>query len=178
MTIKPWKILESTYLRKNVRVDRCELSNGLIIEPLILEYDPWVMIMAMTKQEEVLLIKQYRHGIKKVIWELPGGVVDPGEDPKVAARRELLEETGYAGPTLIEIGSISPNPASHTNMVYCYLVPDAEKVDVQHLDEAEEIEVYPTPLDQMIEMAKNGELSQALHVTTLFFALAHLGRIV
>ena len=177
MTISPWKILESNYLRSNVRIDKCETSNGKIIEPLVLEYGNWVTILALTKQQEVLLIKQYRHGAQKILWELPGGAVDEGEDPIHAAKRELLEETGYTSDNIIEVGRVSPNPASHTNLMHAYVALDAQKVGNQTLDEIEEIEVYPIPLDEVILMVKNGELLQSLHVSTLFFALSHLNRI-
>ena len=177
MTITPWKILESNYLRNKVRIDKCETSNGKIIEPLILEYGTWVTIVALTKQQEVLLIKQYRHGAQKIIWELPGGAVDEGEEPITAAKRELLEETGYSSDNIIEIGKVSPNPASHTNLMYAYVALDAKKVGSQALDEIEEIEVYPIPLDEAILMVRNGKLLQSLHVSSLFFALVHLNRI-
>ena len=177
MTIIPWKILESNYLRSNVRVDTCETSNGKIIKPLVLEYGTWVTIVALTKEHEVLMIKQYRHGAQKILWELPGGAVNDGEEPIRAAKRELLEETGYTSDNIIEVGRVSPNPASHTNLMYAYLALDAQKVGNQTLDEIEEIEVYPILLDEVIRMARNGKLLQSLHVSTLFFALYHLNRI-
>jgi ADP-ribose diphosphatase len=178
MTIKPWRVLESSYLKKNVRIDKCETSNGKIIEPLVLEYGTWVTIVALTKQQEVLLIRQYRHGAGKILLELPGGGVGIDEEPRIAAKRELLEETGYASNNIIEVGRVSPNPASHTNLMYAYLALDVQKIGNQSLDETEEIEVFPTPLDKVILMVKNGELLQSLHVSSFLFALYHLNRII
>jgi ADP-ribose pyrophosphatase len=167
-------VLEQSYLRKDVRVDRCELPNGNILEPLVLEFQSWITIVGLTPRREVLLIRQYRHGMRQVIWELPGGVVEARETPLAAARRELREETGFSAAELIEVGVISPNPANHDNRVYNFLAPDAERVGAQHLDDNEEIEVHPTPLDEALRMARRGELPNALHVSALFLALAHL----
>ena len=88
--------------------------------------------------------------------ELPGGGVNENEAPIVAAKRELLEETGFTSDEIIEVGKVSPNPASHTNLMYAYLALNAEEVGHQSLDETEEIEVFPTPLDEVILMAKKG----------------------
>jgi 8-oxo-dGTP pyrophosphatase MutT (NUDIX family) len=178
MTISPWRVLESSYLKQNVRIDKCETSNGKIVEPLILEYGTWVTIVALTKQQEVLLIRQYRHGARQILLELPGGGVNESEEPLVAAKRELLEETGYTSDNMIAVGRVSPNPASHTNLMYAYLALNAEKLSSQSLDETEEIEVFPTPLEEAILMVKNGELLQSLHVSSFFFALYYLNRII
>ena len=177
MPISPWKVLESNRPRKNLRVDRCELPNGNIIETMILEYSTWASMVGITRQQEVVLIKQYRHGAGRVIWEFPGGVVDSGESPLQAAQRELLEESGYSGLKWIETGAISPNPDTHTNLMHTFLALDIEKVAEQHLDANEEIEVLLGPLDDVIRMAVNGEFLQSMQVSALFFALAHLQRI-
>jgi ADP-ribose pyrophosphatase len=179
MTIKPWKILESNYLHKNVRIDTCELPDGKMLDGFVLEFRNWVTIVALTSAHEVVLERQYRHGAQKVILELPGGTMDAeDENPMQAARRELLEETGYTSDSFIQIGCVSPNPANHTNLIYYYLALDAEKVGNQNLDDTEEIEVLLKPLDEVIAMAKNSELLQSMQVGALFFALAYLNRIV
>jgi 8-oxo-dGTP pyrophosphatase MutT (NUDIX family) len=177
MPLKPWKVLASNYARAHVRIDKCETSNGLVVEPLILEYGTWVNVLALTEEEQVLLIQQYRHGIQDVIWELPGGMAEDGETALEAARRELLEETGFTGCEFIQTGRAYPNPASHTNTHYSVLALNVKKVSIQDLDDTEDIDVSLLPLDRVVEMAKRGELPQSLHLTTLFFALAHLHRI-
>ena len=179
MTIKPWKILESYHLHKNVRIDKCELPDGKVIEGFVLEYGDWATILALTKDQEVVLVRQYRHGAQKVLLELPGGAMETeDENPMQAARRELLEETGYTGDTFIQVGCVSPNPANQTNLIYSFLVLNAEKVAIQNLDETEEIEVVLKPLNEVITMAKNGELFQSMQVSAMFFTLAYLDRII
>jgi ADP-ribose pyrophosphatase len=178
MTIRPWKILESYYLHKNVRIDTCELPDGKVIEGFVLEYGDWATVIALTRQQEVVMIRQYRHGAQKVILELPGGAMEPGDErPLQAARRELLEETGYASDTFIQIGCASPNPANQTNLVYFFLALDAEKIAPQNLDGTEEIEVLLKPLEELIAMAKHSELLQSMQVSAVFFALAYMDRI-
>jgi ADP-ribose pyrophosphatase len=179
MTIKPWKILESHHLHKNVRIDTCELPNGKVIDGFVLEYGDWATIVALTKKQEVVMVRQYRHGAQKVILELPGGAMDAeDENPLSAARRELLEETGYTSDTFIQIGCVSPNPANQTNLIYSFLALDADKVSSQNLDETEEIEVVLKPFEEVIAMAKSSELIQSMQVSAIFFALAYLDRIV
>jgi 8-oxo-dGTP pyrophosphatase MutT (NUDIX family) len=178
MTLKPWKILESHHIHKNVRIDTCELSNGKVIEGFVVEFGPWVTIVAMTKEQQVVMVRQYRHGAQKVLLELPGGAMDAADgSPLQAARRELLEETGYSSDTFIQIGCVYPNPANQTNLIYSFLALDAGKVADQNLDETEEIELELKPLEAVIAMAKNGDLLQSMQVSAVFFALAYLDRI-
>lgn len=177
MTLKPWKILETNYLHPNIRVDKCELPNGHILTPHILDYDDEIMIFAMTSKQEVVMIKQYRHGIQEVILELPGGSVDKGESPLEAAKRELMEETGYASDTFIEVGQASPNPAIYMNRVYSFLALDVELIGKQSAYDAEAVDVTLIPLDEVIAMARKGELINSLNISTLFFALGYLNRI-
>ena len=177
MPIKPWKIIGSSYLRPRFRVDQCELPSGKPFEPIVFEFRSWAIVIALTKEQEVVLIRQYRHGIQGVVWEFPGGVVEDGEDPLDGVRRELLEETGYSVSKLIEVGKYYPNPALQTNSMYCFLAFDAEKVSEQTLDEVEEIEVQLLPLTELVAIAKRGEFSNGLQVAGLFYALAYLDHI-
>jgi ADP-ribose pyrophosphatase len=177
MALKPWKILESNYLRPRFRFDQVELPNGKVFEATALEFRAWASVVALTKNQEVVLIKQFRHGVQKVIWEFPGGVVEDGENPLDGARREMQEETGYTTSKLIEVGKFYPNPSLQTNLMYGYLAYDAEKTDIQELDDAEEIEVHLVPLDELIAMTKRGEFLNGLQVAVLFNALAYMNRI-
>ena len=176
MPIKPWKIVESAYLRPRIRLDTCELPNGKIFEPLVFEFRPWANVLALTKDREAVLVKQYRHGVQDILLELPGGILEDGEDPLDGVKRELLEETGYITSNIVEVGRLYANPAIQTNTMYCFLALNVEKVADQKLDETEELEVHLIPLEDLIAQAKRGEFLHALQVAALFLCLAHMDR--
>jgi 8-oxo-dGTP pyrophosphatase MutT (NUDIX family) len=177
MSLKPWKILESTYLHPRFRLDRCELPNGKSLDPIVMEFRTWANVLAITKEGQAVLVRQYRHGVQEMLFELPGGIVEDGEAPLDGIKRELMEETGYASENVIEVGRVYPNPANQTNQLFCFLALDVEKIGEQNLDDGEDIEVQLVPLDELIVMTRNGQFSHALHVAVLFHALAHMDRI-
>ena len=177
MPITPWKILGSSYLRPRFRLDSCELPNGKPFEAVVFEFRSWANILAVTRDGQAVLIRQYRHGVQDVLWEIPGGIVEDGEDPLEGIRRELLEETGYSSSKIVQVSKFYPNPALQTNTMYGFLALDAERLQEQHLDDGEQIEVYLVPLDDVLAMLKRGEFSHALHVAVLFHVFAHLNRI-
>lgn len=178
-----WKVLKSRQVIKDgwlsLRADTCELPNGLVLEPCyVMEYRAWVNVVALTQNQEVVLVKEFRHGIQKTLLELPGGTTDPEDaSPLAAIKRELLEETGFTGETFIETGRLCPNPATHNNFLHCFLAMKVEQVDKPQLDDTEQIDVVLMPLEKVIENASNGGLLQALHVSSLFLALTRLGRV-
>jgi len=174
MPITPWKVLESTYVRPRFRIDKCELHGGKLLDANIFEFRSWGNVVALTPNNEVVLIKQYRHGVRDVLWEIPGGIIEDGEDPMMGVKRELLEETGYTASEFIQVAKLYPNPALQTNSMYCFLALNAEKVEVQSLDDGEDIEVHLVLLSDLIEMTKRGEFLHALMVATLFHAMAWL----
>lgn len=177
MTIKPWKVLESNYFRPRFRIDKVELANGNLLDATIFEFRAWANIVALTKAGEVVLVRQYRHGVCEDLLEFPGGVVEDGESPVEGAKRELLEETGYTASEWVQVGALYPNPALQTNTLHCFLALNAEKVSGQSLDAGEDIEVHVMPLDELIELAKRGGFCHALMNAVLFSVLAYLGRI-
>lgn len=177
MSLKPWKVLESAYFQPRIRVDKCELPNGKLLDATVMEFRNWANVLAITKEQKAVLVRQYRHGIKNVSLELPGGIMEDGEEPLEGIKRELLEETGYASSNVIEVGWIYPNPAIQTNKLHCFLAFDAEQVDQQNLDDGEDIEVQLVPLDELIAMTKNEGFLHALNVAVLYRALAYMDRI-
>ncbi len=177
MALKPWKVLESRYIYPHFRVDKSELPNGKHLDAVVFEFRPWANVVALTKKREVVMIRQYRHGVQEVLWEIPGGVIEDGEEPLQGAKRELLEETGYTASEFIQVGQVYANPAIQTNSVHCFLALNAEKVSDQELDDGEDIEIHLMPLDDLIAMARRGEFPHALMVATLFHVLAYLNHI-
>ena len=177
MTLNPWKVLETRHIHPWVRIDKCELSNGDLLNATVFEFGSWANVVALTRQNEVVLVKQYRHGVGDALLEFPGGVIEKDEDITAGIRRELLEETGYQVSRVVPVGKLYPNPALQTNTMYCFLAFDAEKVAEQDLDIGEDIEVHLMPFDELIELTKSNQFPHALDVAVLFQALAYLNRI-
>jgi 8-oxo-dGTP pyrophosphatase MutT (NUDIX family) len=140
-------------------------------EFVYLESPDWVNVVAITGDEAVLLIEQFRHGTAEVTLEIPGGMVDPGEDALAAGVRELLEETGFGGGSARLIGSVSPNPAILDNRCYTVLAEGVERISDQALEANEEIVVRLHPLAEVPDLVRRGVIHHAL-VVAAFHHLA------
>ena len=178
--IEKWKTLESKYIIQRpwatLRVDKMQLPNGVIKdEYYVLEYPTWVNMIAITEQNTILFVRQYRHGAHDIFVELPAGVVEEGEDPEVAARRELLEETGYAFKDLAYVCKLYANPATSGNLTYTYLLTGGIKVQEQELDNSEDIEVVELTIEETKDLLFQNKIGQALHTSALFYTFKHLG---
>ncbi len=137
----------------------------------ILKCPDWCNILPITPDGLVVMVRQYRYGTDEETLELPGGMIDPEDpNPMDGARRELLEETGYAAAELIHTGVIQPNPAMQTNRCHSFLARDVIKVREPALDAGEDIEVVTVPLDDIPRLVASGEIVHALVVVAFTYA--------
>lgn len=130
----------------------------------------WVTVVALTPEGQAVLIRQFRIGIEGNTLEVPGGMVEPGEDPAAAAARELEEETGYRPAQLVKLGAVHPNPALQTNLCHSYLALGCEQVLAGAQDASEDIEVVLVPASALQRMVREGEITHALVVNAVYFA--------
>lgn len=169
-----WKKLDSEYLYRDrwltVRKDRVALPDGPVIPSYyVLEYPDWISVIGLTKKGEFIMIRQYRHGIERVSYELCAGTCEP-EDPSPleTAQREMLEETGYGKGHWQEWMVVSANPGTHNNLTYCYLATDLEWIGEQQLDETEQLSVHLCTLAEIRAMLEKNEILQSLHAAPLW----------
>lgn len=128
----------------------------------VLHIPPWTNVVALTAADEVVLVEQYRHGIDAVTLEIPGGVLDPGEEPAVAAARELVEETGYTGAVPRLLGTVHPNPAIQDNVCTTWLVADAQRTAEPSPDPGEDLAVLTVPRREIPELLRRGRITHSL----------------
>jgi 8-oxo-dGTP pyrophosphatase MutT (NUDIX family) len=176
------KVLESRYAFADpwlrLRSDTVLLPNGRLLSPCtIFEYPDWVDVIALTGERNVVLVDQYRHAVGQLRTEFPAGAVDEAEVPLAAIKRELLEETGYAGDDWHLLGSAPVNPVLQTNRIHCFLALGAHKVAEQDLDEGEAIRTHELPLPEFIEQVEAGRLElPALQLASLYLLQGYLRR--
>lgn len=179
--IRPWRVLSSATTFQDefitLRTDRCENADGREIYPYhVLEYPEWVGVVPITPAGEVVLAREYRHGAGEIVLGLPSGTVEPRDGgAEAAARRELLEETGYAGDHFARLGRLYSNAARHNNRITSFLAWNVRLVAGQNLDENEEIEVVTQEFAACLRLARRGEgIVQASHLCTLFLAASFI----
>jgi 8-oxo-dGTP pyrophosphatase MutT (NUDIX family) len=173
MLPKSWPVVSSRIERIfrifNLRMDRARSPlTGKEHDFIVMESAPWVNVIPVTQAEEVVLIQQYRHGIRAMTMEIPGGLVEAGETPRAAAKRELLEETGYQGEVWTDLGYVHPNPAIQDNRCHTFLVLGVTQMGPQALDEKEDIEVILRPIADIPRLIREGQITHSLVVAAFW----------
>ncbi|MGD8493262.1 MAG: NUDIX hydrolase [Desulfobacterales bacterium] len=181
--IRDWEILQRERVadynifaldKKQVRSPR----TGEIRETLALRFPDWVLTLAITQQQEVVMVRQYRHGTEQVCLELPGGLVDPDDaSPELSARRELLEETGFTVSNIRLIGECYPQPAILSNRCFFYLAEGAVKSQQQNMDAGEDIEILTIPLDKIRTKIENKEIDHGMVLLAFYFFRMNKGNV-
>jgi 8-oxo-dGTP pyrophosphatase MutT (NUDIX family) len=178
----PWKVLKSEMVVDEkwykLRRDHVKLPNGLELDDYYVSVRPNVVLtFPLTEDNHVIFVRQYKHAAGEILIELPGGVIDEHEDkPTEAAKREMLEETGYTSNEVELLLEVTDNPTKDTNRMYYFLAHNARKVAEQDLDESEAIEVLKVPLQEVEQMILGGELKVAGTVALCLLALRKLGK--
>lgn len=140
---------------------------GADLRRLVLEVPAWVNVVARTADGNLVVVRQFRFGTRDVTTEIPGGMVDPGEEPLVAAKRELREETGYTSERWTCLGAVEPNPAFQDNLCWHYLAEDARRTHPLELDAGEDIVVDELPAAEVLDAIRSGSIRHSLVLTAL-----------
>ena len=173
MEEKKWKILKSEYLIRRpwltARRDYVRFPDGRENpEYYVLEYPDWVNVIAITKDGQFVMERQYRHALGKTSYELPSGVMEEGEEPLEAIQRELLEETGYGGGEWVHLMDLSANSSTMNNLTHCFLATGVEKISEPHLDSTEDLEVFLLSREKAWNLLNTNQLVQSLMVAPLW----------
>ncbi|MDE6779259.1 MAG: NUDIX hydrolase [Alistipes sp.] len=179
---RPWQVLDSEYVAREawftVRRERCRLPDGRTVPRyFVFEYPEWVNVIARTKDGLFVMIDQYRHGLGRTSYELAAGVADPtDESMEAAARRELMEETGFGGGKWRKLMSVCANPATQTNMTHCFVAEGVERQGVSRPDDTEDLRTHLMTREEVLTLLRDGGIVQALHAAPLWRYFAETER--
>jgi 8-oxo-dGTP pyrophosphatase MutT (NUDIX family) len=175
--VKPWQVLETKLLISErwlqLREDRVKLANGHEIERFHVIHGPdWASVLCVTEASEVVLVRQYRHGIAGPSLELPAGVIEPHETPEQAARRELAEETGFEASDWMSIHAVPTEPARHTTRAHFFCARGARRTLRPAPEETEILEVVLVPLGDLARLALDGSIQHGVQIGAILAAFA------
>jgi len=135
----------------------------------------WVLVLPLTTDGQLVLVRQFRFGVRRPSWEMPGGVIDAADaDPMIAGPRELTEETGYEGDAPVYLGWCHPNPALQNNRAHFVLVDNCHLRREQNLDPNEELQVKVFPLEEVYAMLARCEITHSMAINALYWLRQHL----
>lgn len=173
-TIEPWSVVQENkeyqtpifnlFKRKMRLVADDEQKAG---DFYVLEAPEWINVIPITSENEVVLVEQYRYGIEAPTLEIPGGMVDPGEDPQESAERELLEETGYRAGSWQSLGKVSANPAIMSNFAHMFLAEGCQFEGAENPDEHERINVHLLPIKDFLDRVADGTIHHSIVVAAV-----------
>jgi len=172
-TIRPWRELGREQLAdcRIFTVERTRAASpadGSEHDYFRVLSQDWVQVVPVTADNEIVMVRQYRHGAQKLTLEIPGGLVDAGEDPAVAALRECREETGFTAPGVLLLSALNPNPAIHAHRLYAFVAPGAHKVAEIQDTATEQTAVELVPMAELTGRLRSGAIDHALVAATLW----------
>ncbi len=175
-----WRVRSSTYVIDSpfmrLRKDEVELPDGTVVpDYYVRESRGFVIMLAVTPENQAVLVEQYRYGNDSVVMELPAGSIDEGEMPLACAQRELTEETGYASDDWELVVAVPTEPVRSNSIMHCYIARNARLTGVQSLDVTEHIEVRLVPLERLRSMLGEGAIASAASVAAAYAALDRIG---
>mgnify|MGYP004479939489 CR=1 FL=1 len=179
-SIQPWKILNSQLVLDNqwckVRQDEVELPNGQAIDDFFVNIRPdIVLVLPITQHREIVFVRQYRHGVREILLELPAGSFNSQqENSQSAAARELEEETGYVAEQMILLATLYDNPVKDTNKINLFLAENAHPSGTQQLDATEDVEIVLIPVEDVLSKISAGEICVCGTIAALFLGLNFL----
>lgn len=173
MRDRPWRVTHSSYVVDNrflrLRKDTIELPDGHVVEDYyVRESRGFIIVCALTADNHVVLVRQYKHGIGRELLEMPAGAIDPGEKPDQTAQRELREETGYTADSMQHVYTFVVDPTNADTIAHLYFARGARKTHDQDLDTTEAIEVETVRVRRLLEMVRSGEIDCMPHVASVY----------
>jgi 8-oxo-dGTP pyrophosphatase MutT (NUDIX family) len=174
MSVTEWPLLADDFILKTpvfeVRKFSCRSPKDVLGKNFsILQCPDWVQTLAVTPDEKAVLVRQYRQGTREISLELPGGVIEPGQTPLEAGRRELMEETGYAAEAFHQLAAFRPNPAIQTNTAYAFVADNAVLSGPTNFDPNEDLDLVLAPLEELRDLVLQGKIDHVIMVAAILF---------